>query len=123
MQSVLQVVHTDVCGPLNNRARGFKFVFTFVGATVSWRSIKQQCIADSSTEVDYVVATKVPKELVYLKNFLLELGVVPQAQLPIILYCDNNETVAQSKDPNLMYFKFMWIGWVLDVIFFGHECK
>ena len=24
---------------------------------------------------------------------------VPQAQLSIILYCDNNEVVAQSKDP------------------------
>ena len=24
---------------------------------------------------------------------------IPQAQLPIILYCDNNGVVAQSKDP------------------------
>ena len=34
-----------------------------------------------------------------MKKILLVLGVVPQTQLPIILYCDNNGVVVQSIDP------------------------
>ena len=63
---------------------------SLLGATVSWRSIKQQCIADSKTKAEYIVAIEETKEIVLLIKFLLELSVVPQVQLPIIFYCDNN---------------------------------
>ena len=42
---------------------------------------------------------KVAKEAVWLRNFLLDLGVVPSMQLPITLYCDNSGAVANSKGP------------------------
>lgn len=52
-------------------------MFTLGGGAISWRSIKQQCVADSTTEAEYVAASKAAKEGVWLKKFLLELGVVP----------------------------------------------
>ena len=61
------------------------YMFTLGGATVNWRSIKQQCIGNSTTEIEYVAATEVAKEAVWFKKCLLELGVVLQTQLPIIL--------------------------------------
>ena len=39
------------------------------------------------------------KEVVWLKKFLIELGVVPALLSPITFYCDNSGAVAQSKEP------------------------
>ena len=41
------------------------YVFTLGVVVVSWRSIKQLCIVDSTTEVEYVVASKAAKEIPY----------------------------------------------------------
>ena len=75
------------------------YVFTLEGGAISWRSIKQKCIADSTTEIEYVAACEAAKEAVWLKKFLMDLEVIPLAQRPITLYCDNTGAVAQSKEP------------------------
>ena len=66
---------------------------------MSWRCIKKKCIADSTTEAEYIIACEAAKEAVWLKKFLKELGVVPASLSPIILYCDNSKVVAQSREP------------------------
>ena len=43
-----------------------RFVFTLGGGAISYRSIKQSCIADSTMEVEYVAASKTAKEAVWL---------------------------------------------------------
>ena len=73
-------------------------VFTLGGGAISWRSIKQSCVADSTIEAKYVAASKAAKEAVWLRNFLLDLGEVPSIQLPITLYCDNSGAVANLKE-------------------------
>ncbi|RVW59323.1 Retrovirus-related Pol polyprotein from transposon TNT 1-94 [Vitis vinifera] len=74
-------------------------VFVLGGGAISWRSIKQTCVADSTMEAEYVAASEAAKETVWLRNFLLDLGVVPSVQSPITLYCDNSGAVANSKEP------------------------
>ena len=61
--------------------------------------MKQSSIADSTMEVEYIAASEAAKEAVWLKNFLIDLGVVPSAQSAITLYCDNSIAVANSKEP------------------------
>ena len=56
-------------------------------------------MADSTMEAEYVAACEVAKEVVWLKKFLSDLGVVRMEQVPITLFCDNSGAVAQSKDP------------------------
>ena len=46
-------------------------------------------------EAEYISA----KEAVWLKNFLMDLEVVPTAQSAITLYYDNNRVVANAKEP------------------------
>ncbi|KAL5577479.1 hypothetical protein UlMin_019178 [Ulmus minor] len=75
------------------------YVFTLGGGAISWRSVKQTCIADSTTEAEYVAASEAAKEAVWLRKFLRELEMVPSAEQPIILYCDNSGAVAQSNEP------------------------
>ncbi|KAL6544029.1 hypothetical protein OROGR_010526 [Orobanche gracilis] len=75
------------------------YVFTLGGGAISWRSVKQKCIADSTMEAEYVAASEAAKEAVWLKYFLKDLGVIPDLPKSITLYCDNNGAVGNSKEP------------------------
>ena len=74
-------------------------VFTLGGGAITWRSVKQSCITDSTTEAEYVSTWEATKEVVWLKKFLSDLGVVRIEQFLITLFCDNSGAIAQSKDP------------------------
>jgi hypothetical protein len=50
-------------------------------------------------EIEYIVASKVAKEAVWIRNFISELGVVSSASSPMNLYCDNSGVIAQAKEP------------------------
>ena len=71
------------------------YVFTLGGSVISWRSIKQSCIADSTMEAEYVAT----KEAVWLRKFLMELGIIAKVFDHMILYWDNSRPVAQAKEP------------------------
>ena len=53
-------------------------------------------------EVEYVAAAEAAKEAVWVRKFLLELGVVSAAEKPIVMYCDNSGAVAQYRDPGII---------------------
>ena len=74
-------------------------VFTLNGVSVVWRSVKQSCIADSTMEAEYVAACEAAKEAVWLRKFLIDLEVVPDAEQPMTLFCDNSGAVANSREP------------------------
>jgi hypothetical protein len=66
---------------------------------VSWKSSKQDTIADSTIEAEYIAAFEAVKEVVWIINFVSELDVVPSASSPMDLYCDNSGAIAQAKEP------------------------
>ncbi|KAK8680511.1 hypothetical protein V6N13_109454 [Hibiscus sabdariffa] len=66
---------------------------------VSWKSSKQDTVADSTTEAEYIAASEAAKEAVWIKKFVTELGVVPSISDALELYCDNNGAIAQEKEP------------------------
>ena len=74
-------------------------VVTFDGVVVRCKSVKQSYTADSTMEFEYVATSKVAKEVIWLRKLLMELRVVPLAIQPMILFCDNNGVIAQSKEP------------------------
>ena len=84
---------------IESRKSTSRYVFTLGSRVVSWRSVKQSSIAESTMEVEYIAASEAAKEAVWLKNFLLNLGVVPLAQSANTLYCDNSKVVTNSKEP------------------------
>ncbi|WVZ96895.1 hypothetical protein U9M48_042475 [Paspalum notatum var. saurae] len=75
------------------------FVFCLNGEAVSWKSSKQDTVADSTTEAEYIAASEAAKEVVWIRKFVSELGVVPSASCPLDLYCDNMGAIAQANDP------------------------
>jgi len=56
-------------------------------------------VSASTTEAEYTVASEAAKEVVWMKNFLMDLGVVQGSSNPLDVYCDNNGSIAQTKKP------------------------
>lgn len=50
-------------------------------------------------KAEYVVACEATNEAIWLHKFLLELEVIPNGKKAITLYCDNNGTTINSKEP------------------------
>ncbi|KAK8640999.1 hypothetical protein V6N13_008750 [Hibiscus sabdariffa] len=75
------------------------FVFCLNGGAVSWKSSKQDTVADSTTEAEYIVASEAAKEAVWIKKFIIGLGVIPSISDAVDLYCGNNGAIAQAKEP------------------------
>ena len=66
---------------------------------MSWKNSKQETVVDSTTEAKYIAASEAAKEVVWIRKFVSELGVVPSCSSPIDLYFDNNGAIAQAKEP------------------------
>ncbi|KAK8694421.1 hypothetical protein V6N13_071974 [Hibiscus sabdariffa] len=75
------------------------FVFCLNGGAVSWKSSKEDTVADSTTEAEYIAASEASKEAVWIKKFITELGVIPSIEDVVDLYCDNNGAIVQAKEP------------------------
>ncbi|KAL0300396.1 UNVERIFIED_CONTAM: Retrovirus-related Pol polyprotein from transposon RE1 [Sesamum angustifolium] len=72
------------------------FVFKLNGGVVVWKSSKQDTTVDSTTEAEYIVASK---EAVLMKNYIQELAIVPSIIEPVVIFYDNNGAIAQAKEP------------------------
>ncbi|GMJ15233.1 hypothetical protein HRI_005192500 [Hibiscus trionum] len=70
-----------------------------IKGVVSWKSSKQDIVADYTIEAEYIAASDAAKEAVWIKNFISVLGVVLSISNAIDLICDNNEVIAQEKEP------------------------
>jgi hypothetical protein len=74
------------------------FVFIINSGAISWKTLKQETVTDSTTEAEYIVASESAKEGIWIRKFLINLGVFPNASSTLNLYCDNNGTIVQAKE-------------------------
>ncbi|KAL0295549.1 UNVERIFIED_CONTAM: Retrovirus-related Pol polyprotein from transposon TNT 1-94 [Sesamum calycinum] len=61
-------------------------------------SSNQDITVNSTTEAEYIAASEVAKEVVWMKNYIQELGAVPSISKPVVIFCDNNGAIAQAKE-------------------------
>eukprot|EP00253_Pinus_taeda_P001483 PITA_01483 len=73
--------------------------FSLGSSMVSWMSRKQDTIALSNVEAEYVVACEVSREAVWLRKLLSDL--FEGLMNPIVILCDNTSSIRLSKDPVL----------------------
>lgn len=90
---------SDFMSDKDSRKSTSGYVFTLGSGAISWMSVKQSCITDSTTKAEYVVTSEAAKEAIWLRKFLRNLEVVPVVTAPLKLFCDNSGAVAQSKEP------------------------
>ena len=50
-------------------------------------------------EAEYIALNEAAKEAVWMRKFLAELGVIPNVENPMTLFCDNNAAIQIAKEP------------------------
>ena len=78
-------------------------MFILNDRAVSWKSFKQQILANSITEVEYIAASEAIKEAVWIKKFIMNLRVIPKNEGPVSLYHDNTGAIIQAKKSRSHY--------------------
>ena len=56
-------------------------------------------MAGSTCEAEYMAASEAAHEAIWMKEFITDLGVIPNASGPITLFCDNTGAIALAKEP------------------------
>ena len=67
------------------------YIFQIDGGSISWCCQKQNIVALSSTEAEFIALTHATKEALWLQHFITE--VVLPLKSPIQLYSDNQFTI------------------------------
>ncbi|XP_022033008.1 uncharacterized mitochondrial protein AtMg00810-like [Helianthus annuus] len=75
-------------------------VFSIGSGVVSWCSKKQEVVALSTTEAEYIAATAAACQATWLRKILIKLGQEQKAATPI--FCDNMSTVFLQKIRRIM---------------------
>ena len=73
----------------------FGYVMTYVGGGVSWQSRLQKVVALSTTEAEYKAVIKTNKEIIWIRDFIRELGM---RQEQFLLHCDNQSVIHLAKN-------------------------
>jgi len=96
------------------------YLIKFDIGAVSWSSKLQPLVALSTTEAEYIAAVEAGKEMVWMRQLLIEFGITIKS--PSILRIDNQSAISVSKNPeyhgrmkhlDLKYF------WLRDQVTFG----
>nr|GEU75173.1 hypothetical protein [Tanacetum cinerariifolium] len=70
-----------------------------VTGAMTWKSSKQDIVAESTCDSEYIAACEASIEPIWMTNFVEDLGVVPIVKDPIEILCDNESAVALTKEP------------------------
>ena len=73
---------------------------TYARGVVSWQSRLQKTVALSTTEVEYMAAVEAGKEILWMKDFIGELGIWQDESR---LYCDSQSVIHLAKNPTYHY--------------------
>lgn len=84
---LVDYIDADLASDLDSRKSTSRYLTTFAERALS-------CITLSTTEVEYVTATEACKEIIWMSNFLLELG---YEQDKYVLRCDSQSVIHLAK--------------------------
>ena len=89
-------VDSDWAGCVDTRRSTIGFIIQIAGGPVSWKSKTIKTIAQSSCEAEFMGLTEVCRELMWLCNFLEEIGIAFHTPK---IYCDSQSAIYWSEDP------------------------
>ena len=88
---------SDWGGDCDDRKSISAYVFCLGDAAVSWKTKKQNSVALSSVEAEYMAMCQAAKEAVWLTGLLEDLGIDLEA--PPVVYGDNQGALALAQNP------------------------
>ena len=90
---------SDWAGCVDDRKSTSGHVFCMGSGAISWSSKKQEVVALSSSEAEYIAATSATCQAVWLKRLLVDLCPQNLKQEATMIFCDNKATIAMTKNP------------------------
>lgn len=87
---------SDFAGDLDTRRSNTGYIFLMNGGPVTWCSRKQTTVALSTTESEYMAASDAAKEILWIRQFLLDIN---EPQEYITLNIDNQSTIKLIHNP------------------------
>jgi hypothetical protein len=90
-------VDADWAGETDTRRSHTGFVLMFNGGPISWKSRRQDSVALSTSEAEYMAASEGGKEVVYIRAILQDFGFAQHG--PTDLFEDNLAAVTMSINP------------------------
>eukprot|EP00253_Pinus_taeda_P012602 PITA_12602 len=90
-------IDSDWAGCASDRKSTSGCCFGLGSAVVSWFSRKQQSVALSSTEEEYMAASLASCEAIWLRNMLF--GLFGQSLRLSVIYCDNQSCIKLTENP------------------------
>lgn len=88
---------SDFAGDLNDRKSTSGYLMLWDGAAVTWSSKKQNVVALSSTEAEYIAAASCACQVMWIRGVLEELGLHQEEST--VIKCDNTSTIRLSRNP------------------------
>ena len=111
--------YADADGLMNEDRKAVSgYAFLINGGAVSWCTKKQEIIALSTTEAEYVAVTHAAKEALWLRTLIKE--IFGDINGPTTLYSDNQSAIALMKDhqhhmrTKHIDIRFHFIRWVIE---------
>lgn len=74
------------------------YVFTLGGGAISWKSVKQSCIASSTMESEFIALELAGREAEWLRNLLAEIPLCRESCAPVSLHCDSQAAIGVAKN-------------------------
>ena len=87
---------SDYASDIGERRSRTGYVFMLNGAAVSWKSQRQQTVALSTAEAEYMALTAATQEAMFLKQLLHEIH--QDSGSPVTIHEDNQSCIALSKN-------------------------
>ena len=115
--TVVGYLDSDMAGDIDSRKSTSGYMIKFAEGDVTWQFKLQRCVALSTIEAEFIAITEACKELLWVKKFLQELGVVQDKYLLFMdsqssIYLGKNSTFhSRSKHIDMRYH---WIWDALD---------
>jgi hypothetical protein len=88
---------SDRAGDTDTRRSHSAYIIMMNGGPISWKSRRQDSVALSTTEVEYISSSEVGKEILYLCIIFRDVGYAQTA--PTNIYEDNLANITMSTNP------------------------
>ncbi|XP_031253393.1 secreted RxLR effector protein 161-like [Pistacia vera] len=88
--------YSDWAGSVDDMKSTLGFVFFLNSRAISWLSKKQETLAQSTVEVEYIVVAAVVNQTIWLRKILRHMKL--ERREPTTIFCDNQSTIAMAKN-------------------------
>lgn len=97
-QLIVGYADSDWAGDELDRKSTTGYVFqVFENCVISWNTRKQNTVAASSTEAEYMALFEAVREAIWIKSLLNSIAI--QIKQPIVIYEDNNSCICIANNP------------------------